>query len=201
MRSARPRGWRGEAQASRRLGSRGAGAPCGPKGGRRRGCFRPRRSLRPGAGRARRTRTAGCGPGRREWKGPGPGRWLGSRGRPHRAPPCEGRTHGLARARRRGDAAGRIVQKETEGRALAQGHQPGVAGGSGTRTPAVRLLTAVEVGRGQGVARVGRSEAPSLPACLQLPRNWGRPRLVWKQYPGQSRGEDILEGSVQQKEE
>lgn len=125
--SARPRGWRGaaaglqEVRLPRRRCTGWAEGRAAP------GLLQAAPLLT--AGRRAGAQAAGCGAGRREWEGPGPGpgRWLGSRGRPHRAPTCAGRTHGLARAR----AAGRIVQKETEGRAQPKVTSPTWPEGAG----------------------------------------------------------------------
>lgn len=110
MRSARPCGGRGAA-----TGWRVARLPrrrCTRRAGRRAG----------GAGAATgragpHDRASGAG-GRADAAGLGPGRWPrpGSRGSAPRARTCDGSTHGLARARRRGGAASRIVREETQRR-------------------------------------------------------------------------------------
>ena len=41
-----------------------------------------------------------------------------------------------------------------------------------------------------------RIPAAASPTCLRLPHNRGRPRLVWRVFPGQRSGEDILDQSV-----
>lgn len=117
VRSARPCGGRGAAtgwrvarlprrRCTRRAGRRagGAGAATGRAGPHDRA-----------SGAGGRADAAGRGPG---GAGLGPGRWPrpGSRGSAPRARTCDGSTPGLARARRRGGAASRIVREETQRR-------------------------------------------------------------------------------------
>lgn len=177
--SARPRGGQGAAAGLR-------AAPV-PRAGRRAGGA--------GAASGRALLTAGrrrCGAGPPDWERDGAPAAARLEGQPAGSACLCRRPHGLAHARCRGGAAGRIVQKETEPKVTSP-PGPGAAGlGRGRRLLCLGSPARPESGGGE-------EWTPGSPARLQLPRGWGRPRLVWRILPG-PRGEGRREGIVERSE-